>query len=149
MTTKRWNPRTLDPAQIPPEWDDISYDLAERLRPDKYGLLTKDQQKEIDRIRAARWLLLRNDTGAKCTHCNAVHTYITRYCIERPFNTLHEIHMFEMQNAREQGLVRGENLIVDHSSLRSMRLGTPVPISRKDAKKLMLRIRVRGGRDAI
>jgi hypothetical protein len=147
--SKRFNPRTLDPSQIPPEWDDVDRDLAERLRPDKYGLRTKEQQKQIDKIRAARWLLLRNDHKARCGRCGAIHEYITRFCIERPFNTLHEIQLFELQQAREQGLVRGENLIVNSANVRGMQLGEPVPISRKQAQKLMLRIRVRGGRDAI
>jgi hypothetical protein len=144
-----FDPRTLDPSQVPPEWSPIDRDLAERLRPDRYGLRTKDQQKVIDQIRAARWLLLRNDHKARCRECNQIHEYVTRLCIERPFNGLHELHLFEMQVAKDQGLVSGENVILTETTLRGMRLGEPVPITRKQAQRLMLRIRAKGGRDAI
>lgn len=148
MTTK-WNPRTLDPSQIPAEWDDLDRDIAERLRPDKFGFRTAAQKKQVDAIRAARWLLLRNDHRARCSRCNAVHPYVTLGCIERPFNTLHEIDIFEMQQAREQGLVHGENIILEDTTFRSFHIGEPVPITRKAAQKLTLRIRAKLGRNAI
>ena len=132
-----------------PDWDPIARDLAERLKQDQYGIRTKEQQKRIDEIRAASWLLLTNEHRAKCGRCGKIHPYITLGCIERPFNGLDELYSFETSNAREQGLIRGENVILSESHVQSMRIGAPEPISRKVAKRLILRIRAKLGRKAI
>lgn len=147
--SEHFDPRVLHPTQVPPEWDDVDRDLWERIKPDKYGLRTHEQKKIIDRIRAARWLLLRNDHRARCGRCNQIHEYITMGCIERPFNGLEEIHHFEKQQAREQGLIRGENQIIHATTVRALHVGTPEPINRKTAQRLLLRIRAKLGRGAI
>lgn len=149
MPEQRLNPRTLNPAEIPAEWDDIDKDLAMRLRQNEYGLRTKEQWQIIKQIRAARHLLLRNDHRARCGRCGAIHEYITLGCIERPFNGLDEVHLFELQQAKERGQVRGEHQIITTTTVESLHVGVPEPINRKTAKKLILRIRAKLGRNAI
>jgi hypothetical protein len=149
IVPKPFNPLVITLENVPPEWDDIDLELWERIRPDENGLITHAQFKQIREIRAARWVLVTNDRRARCNRCNRIHEYLTLGCIERPFNTFDEVLIYEKQVAREQGAIRGENLIITTQTVYETRLGRPVPITRKKAKELKLRIRSKLGRKAL
>lgn len=73
------NAAILDAVPLPP-----------RLR--ALGLISPTEYAEIERLRAARFYLVRNcgpvDGPLKCGRCGVIHTYLTWMCIEQPFSGL-------------------------------------------------------------
>lgn len=93
-----------------------------------------------------QYFLVRNDHRLRCGRCNAVHPYVSVACLPCPMTARSEVVLLDHQQTHERGLVHGENVEVNEDALSAMRMGRLEPISQRDAEKLRLRIRLRGGK---
>lgn len=114
-------------GDLPPEWRPIAGELLLHLLDRDRPWLTPKERAALDAVILLRPYLVTNATGARCRNCRAVHPYLTLGCVERPFSGWSEL----------LALVRDQ-------SLRAVRLGDLVPISREQACDLAARIRARG-----
>lgn len=154
---------TLDVQQLiladrPQEWRELPQALAEALRAgggtvwhhrDCTGVLRGPHDlvyrcvdgcpvKQMQSVLANRWFLIRNDSVPgyypHCGLCGAVHRYLTRGCVEKPFNGLTEV-MAKIRQPR----VDGADTITE-----GFRLGALEPITAIKAWELKERIRAKG-----
>ena len=92
-----------------------------------------------------QYYLIKNDLRLRCGRCNVVHDYISSRCLPVPVTELSEVVLLDRQRTHERGLVHGENVEVDEEALSATRMGRLEPITQRDADRLRLRIKLRGG----
>lgn len=149
------DPTALTMRDMPPEWDAVPTEILAQLAPQAFrevvrpdgrsyiadvtGVITALQKKAIDTIARGRWFVMRNIGPAGkaiCGRCGRRHDYLTLGCVERPFHGLQEIvGLMETYEADGNSAER---------ILTAIRLGSIVPITRKQARQLSEKIRAKG-----
>ena len=96
-------------------------------------------------MQSERFYLIENDLGYLCERCGKAHRYLTTCCLERPFTQRQLFVLLEKRMTEDQGLVHGAQLRAQETELLTTRPGTYVPITEREAKRLLVRIALKGG----
>ncbi len=132
-------------ANGPSEWLAIDPERVEVLLPDPvYGLLTREQLRERERIAGRRWYLLENTLRFRSRATGRVERYFTLGEVARPFNGLDAVLAFV---AHSLGADASMSETLEHMFAELVRLGTIVPISEARAAELRLDILLKTGID--
>lgn len=133
---------------LPAEWLPMDEELLARLDPAGTLIGSTRHRAAINRMAAARWFLVRNTWGERCSSCRqgimpgAIHPYITIRCREAPFNGTRQFYLWlRDQPNRDEITARVREYLVLYPERDAF-----VPISGADARRLNQIIRDRGGR---
>jgi hypothetical protein len=137
--------RHLELPDMPSEWRPVDQELLHLLKPDEYGVQTLQQTYIEEGIYADRWFLVANSLAFRCKSCRqgvlpgAIHRYITKACLPRPFNGLNEVLMFWREQVGQDE--------TDFDSF-TMRMGENIiPITADRAQDMYLAIELKTGID--
>ena len=140
------DPRILTGENVPHEWA-LPPEISERFW-GRCWIFTPAELKERDRIIASRWFLVQNERRERCKRCRSVHPYLTVFCIDRPFNGFSELLLLEERINEQHDHEHGEVVHSEEKLILASRPGSILPITERDAVKLAIRIRLKGGSNA-
>jgi hypothetical protein len=146
----------------PAEWGTIPEEILVRLAPQGAMVMSPEARVALNRLAMSEWFVVRNFDGAHCDACRPggygsrsrilgeVHDYVTIECIPSPFNGLRQIMWWMEDVERRNEYQRGTMFqrLQEHTLYRPPD-DTFIPITVADAKRLIVKIKERGGRPVI